>query len=495
MRKSIVWRAFWMGAIIVLFTSMMAMGQETEQPSSDVPAESSSSSDAPPPDTVASPGTEDTSNTISGDLYNASSPYTGLPPLGVPAPAQGLTSGAHLGPFYLTGISDSFYYSTVSPQSGSQNNNSSGYGNFWGNNITAGVALTHQVGENGTLQFHAMPQVLMSNQRTWFNEISGLSFTDQLTDRWTLNINTQLAYFENSILTNPQYALVNTSAGYVLQTIYQQTTHPAFYQYSTISASYSLGEKTTLSFTPTAGVSLSNSSGPLNSSYQFGGAVAVSHQYSSKGTVSVFYGLTHSVVPGVNGSGTTNWNSSSFGVGLSQGFGGETWSFAFNVATNTQSTPQLNWSVIGNAALIKRFGDGSSSLSVIYTRSQSALLTLSPGYFDQANITYNRMFGEKWNGNVGVGAYRSNQNVQTVYVNNAHGVRVSGSVGYQILPSLTASAGFFVGQQFGAGGNQYYLFNGRSSSFNVGLTWTPGRDAYRNSLNNPSIFGSTIPTY
>ena len=492
MRKS----AFWMGAIIVLFTSMMAMGQETEQPSSDVPAESSSTSDAaPPPDTVASPGTDDTSNAISGDLYNASSPYTGLPPLGVPAPAQGLTSGAHLGPFYLTGISDSFYYSTVSPQSGSQNNNSSGYGNFWGNNITAGVALTHQVGENGTLQFHAMPQVLMSNQRTWFNEISGLSFTDQLTDRWTLNINTQLAYFENSILTNPQYALVNTSAGYVLQTIYQQTTHPAFYQYSTISASYSLGEKTTLSFTPTAGVSLSNSSGPLNSSYQFGGAVAVSHQYSSKGTVSVFYGLTHSVVPGVNGSGTTNWNSSSFGVGLSQGFGGETWSFAFNVATNTQSTPQLNWSVIGNAALIKRFGDGSSSLSVIYTRSQSALLTLSPGYFDQANITYNRMFGEKWNGNVGVGAYRSNQNVQTVYVNNAHGVRVSGSVGYQILPSLTASAGFFVGQQFGAGGNQYYLFNGRSSSFNVGLTWTPGRDAYRNSLNNPSIFGSTIPTY
>jgi hypothetical protein len=489
MRKSLVWRALWMGALVLLVAVGAALAQEAEQPSSDTPADTPSVANdtvSPPPDAVASPGTDDLSNAISADLYNASNPYTGLPPLGMPAPAQAPSSGLHLGPFYLTGVSDSAYYSTVNSQGGNSTT-------YWGNNIIAGISLSENVGENGHLSFRAVPQVLFSSGHTWFNEVNNLAYTNQLTDRWTLSATSSLAYFQNSILTNPQYALVNTSAGYVLQTIYTQTTQPAFYQYTNVSASYQLGTKTTLSLTPTAGVSFTNSSGPLTVSYQFGGSAAVSHQYSNKGTVSVYYGFSHSVIPASNTTGPNGWNSSSFGVGISQGLGGETWSLAFNVASSSQATPDLTWSVIGNAALIKKFRDSSSSLFAAYSRSQSALLTQTPGYFDQASVGYNRPFGEKTNVNVGAGWYRSDTNVQTLYVNNAHGVRVNGSVFYQLLPSLSASAGFFLGQQYGAGGNQLYLFNGRSNSFNIGLTWTPGREA--RSATNPSGVGSSVPIY
>ena len=489
MRKSLVWRAFGVGTLIILLGAFAAWGQEQDRPPSDAPADtpaaaesySSSSSDA-----VASPSTDDTSNAINADLYNASNPYTGLPALGTPAPAQPSSSSVHLGPFYLSGLSDSFYYSTINSQNGNHTT-------YWGNNIFAGVTLSEKVGEKGQLTFHALPQVLMSSGQTWFNVTSGLSFTDQLTDRWTLSASSTLAYFQNSILTNPQYALVNTSAGYVLQTFYQQTTQPAFYEYANFSLSYQIGEKTTFSFSPVAGQSFTNSSGPLTSAYQYGGTVSVSHQYSSKGSVSAFYGFTHSTIPSTNTIGPSGWNSSSFGVGVSQGLGGESWSLAFNIASNTQSTPDLTWSVIGNAALIKKFGDGSSSLSATYSRSQAALLTQLPGYFDQGNINYNRRFGEKTNLNVGVGGYRSNQNVQTQNIGSAHGVRVSGSVFYQLLPSLSANAEFFVGQQYGGGGDQLYLFNGRSNTFSIGLTWTPGREA--TTVNNPSGVGSSVPIY
>jgi hypothetical protein len=488
MWNSLVRCALCMGTLVCLVGAGGAWGQEQDQPSSDTPAESSSltQSASPSSDTVASPGADEMSNAISADLYNASNPYTGLPALGTPAPAQAPSSPLHLGPFYLTGVSDSAYYSTVNSQNGSHQV-------FWGDNITAGIMVSEKVGEKGQLSFRATPQVLISSGQTWFNEINSFSFSYQATDRWTLNLTSSLAYFQNSILTNPQYALVNTSAGYVLQTLYTQTTRPAFYQYTNFSATYQMGEKTTFSFSPVLGVSLTNSSGPLDTAYQFGGTASVAHQYSGKGTVSVFYGFTHSVVPSANTTGPNGWNSSSFGVGVSQGLGGESWSLAFNVASNTQSTPNITWSVIGNAALIKRFGDGSSSLSAIYSRSQSALLTQTAGYFDQGNLTYNRLLGEKTSINFGAGWYRSDTNFQSQYVNDAHGLRVSGSVFYRILPSLSATAGFFLGQQYGANGNALYLFNGRSNNFNVGLTWTPGREA--RSTINPSGVGNGVPLY
>ena len=470
MRKSLIWRAFGVGTLVVLFGAFAAWGQEQDRPPSDVPADTSAPAEdsTPAPDTVASPSTDDISNAINADLYNASNPYTGLPALGTPAPLQNPSSSWHLGPFYLTGVSDSAYYSTINSQNGNQYS-------FWGNNITAGISLLHPVGEKGQISFRAAPQVLIASGHTWFNEVNSLAYTDQLTDRWTLSATGSLAYFQNSILTNPQYALAYTNAGYVLQTIYTQTTKPAFYEYANVSASYQLGTKTTLSLSPTAGVSLINASGPLTSAYQFGGTAAVSHQYSSKGTVSAFFGFTHSIIPSTNTTGPSGWNSSSFGVGISQGLGGETWSLAFNVAPTSQATPNLTWSVIGNAVLIKKLSDGSSSISAAYSRSQSALLTQTAGYFDQATINYSRSLGEKAALFVGAGWYRSDVNAPTHLANDSHGAQVSGSVSYRILPSLSASGGFFLGQQYGAGGNQVlYLFNGRSNSFNIGLTWTPG---------------------
>jgi hypothetical protein len=484
MRKSRIRRALWMTALVLLFTAGMASAQEQDQPSQDQPSSSdvpaSSSAETAYPDTVASPSTDDTSNAINADLYSASSPYSGLPPLGAPAPLQAPSSSWHLGPFYLTNVTDSAYYSTVH----SQNGNST---SFWGDNISAGIVLTHPVGQNGQLAFHASPQVLFAGGRTWFNEVNGLSFTDQLTNRWTLSASTQLAYFQNSILTNPQYALVNTSGGYVLQTLYLQTTQPTLYQYANFSASYQLGTNTTLGITPIVGFSFTNVTGSFVAAYSLGGAVSVSHRYSEKGSVSVFYGLTHSTTSNPGGvSGPTSWNSSSLGVGLSQGLGGETWSLAFNVAANAQQNSSANWTAVGNVALIKKLPQGS--ISANYTRSEATLLLASSGYFDQGSISYNRNFGEKLGANIGVGAYRSNQTVS-----NARGVRLSGSVFYQWLPSLNMSAGFFVGQQSGANGSQLLLFNGRSNNFNVGLTWTPGRTS--NSVTPPSPWGSTVPGF
>jgi hypothetical protein len=475
-----------MGVVLLLFATGVSSAQEQDQPSPDASSDTFSSSAAPEaayPDTVASPTPDDvSSNAMSADLFSASSPYSGLPPLGTAPAFQAPSSSWHLGPFYLAAVSDSAYYSTIRSDTGH-------YTSFWGNNISAGIVLSEKVGEKGQLSFHASPQVLFSSGRTWFNEVNGLAFNYQLSDRWTFDATTQLAYFQNSILTNPQYALVNTSGGYVIQTLYLQTVQPAFYQYANFSASYRLGTKTTLSISPTLGFSFSNVGGPFVTARSFGGAISVSHQYSEKGTVSVFYGYTHSTTSNPNGiAGPTGWNSSSLGVGISQGLGGETWSLAFNVAANGQQNSSANWTAVGNVALIKKLPQGA--ISANYTRSEATLLLASSGYFDQGSVTYSRGFGEKVSSSVGVGAYRSNQTVA-----NARGFRVSGSVYYQWLPSLTASAGFFLGQQTGANGDQLLLFNGRSNNFNFGLTWTPGRTSNSAGPPPPFILGSNTPGF
>jgi len=485
MRKDLIRRSLWIAGLVLLFAVGMAAAQEQDQPSqdqpsSDVPTSSSSETDAAFPDATASPGTDDTSNAMSADLYSASSPYSGLPPLGTPAPIQAPNSELHLGPFYLTGVSESVYYSTVNPQNGNHTS-------FWGDNIEAGVVLSEKIGKNGALSFHASPQVLFASGRTWFNDTNGLAFNYQVNDRWTLLASTQLAYFQNSILTNPQYALVNTSGGYVLQTLYLQTIQPAFYYYSNFSAAYRLGTKTTLSISPTIGFSMAEVSGPLVLAHSFGGTVSVAHQYSERGSVSVFYGFAQSTTSNTPAPGSSSWNSSSFGVGISQGLAGETWSLAFNVAANAQQNSSANFSAIGNVALIKKLPQGS--ISANYSRSEATLLLASPGYFDQGSISYNRNFGEKLGTNIGVGAYRSSQTVS----NDAHGVRLSGSIFYQWLPSLNMTAGFFLGQQAGANGNSLQLFNGRSNTFDVGLYWTPGRT--QSSVTPPTVWGSSNPGF
>ena len=432
-----------------------SISTETITGSSADGSESSSDNPAKDPDNTASPSTVDNSGSNTG----SANPDNTVRQLGTPFPLQLQPEGLKIGPFYLTNISDSFFYAVNNvPGEPTQT--------YGGNSITANLVATKSL-SNGVLAIQAREQMSIANSlQPFFNQSVGATFNDQLSERWSLNASAQFIYFQNSILANPQYLLSYQNGGIVQQTLFVQQRGSTMEESNSISLSYQLNGRTHVTLSPIVAATYIDQQFGWTSTNTFGGTVGVTRDFTPNLSLGAYYSLYHSMTSGV--SGAPSWNGESLGVSFQAKFA-QSWAVAGALAASGQLVGGVKTLVpVGSLTIMKSFGQ-FCSISGAYTRSDASAVLVSSGYYDQGDIGYNQRIGRKVSVNAGVGAFR------TVNVTNYQsGKRVGGSLSYQWLPRLGLNVGYNFAHQSGTQTSTFFPLIGNTSYFNVGLTWTLG---------------------
>src|SRR5271166_3143120 len=485
MCKSLVWRGFFVGTLLLLCTAGVASGQMSpfpvqntiawggpiqppdvgsadKGPQTPVPApvqldaNAQSSSDAPA-DTPGADQTASPAGNVDNSTASTTSDNNTVRQLGTPFPLQLQPEGLKIGPFYVPSISDSFYYAVnSSPGQPTQT--------FVGNSVSANLIYTKAL-SNGVFAVQAREQMSLANSvRPIFNQSISATYNDQLSERWSLNMNAAFTYFQSSILANPQYLLSYNNAGGIQQTLFVPQVGSVMYESNGITLSYAIGGRTHLTLSPIIAATFSGQEGGWSSAYQFGGAVGISHDFTPNLNLGAFYSLSHSIT---SGSSSPGWNSQGIGLSFSYKFG-QSWSVSGSLAASGQLVAQV-WTLTptGNLRLLKSFG--RSSISAAYTRSEASYVFVSRGYYQQADVGYNMNLSRKSGFNVGVGQW---QTVNTGF--NQHGWRASGSTYYQLSPRLSLNGGYSFSHAEGVQTASFAPYLGNTNTFTVGLTWLLG---------------------
>jgi len=442
--------------------------QGSSEPSSDngasptsntLPADESSSNTPDSASLQTDPNAPaDTSNSNSSSSDSSSSNSSSSLWQSVRSPFQVESQGLKIGPIYLTSLSDSFFYA-VNTSAGNPTQS------YYGNSITGNLIYNKEF-SNGVLAVQGREQLSTSELTPYYNQSISASYTDQLTARWSLSAASQFTYFQNSILANPQYLLVPTSGGPVLQTLFVLQRGSSAYEANSLGLSYELSGRTHITFSPILGLTFQEAQTGWVSSQQYGGSVNVSHDFTDNFSAGGFYTLSHTVAS--QNTGTPGWNTQNLGANFQYRFH-DTWSIAGSLAASGQLVGQI-WELTptGNFTLRKSFSD-SSIISAAYTRTEASAVFVSAGYYDQADIGYSRKFGDKLRLAFNAGEYHT-----TVLAYRQDGLHAGVSTGYRLSPHLSIDGGYTYAHQNGAGGFELYSLVGNVNSFSVGITWSFG---------------------
>lgn len=377
--------------------------------------------------------------------------------LGTAFPLSAQPGGFKFGPLMVTDVSNSSFY-LLSSAPGQPATES-----LWGNTTSADIVYQNRSGRDN-FTFQAKPQVSVTGGQAYINAESGISYTRQVTARWTLSASNQLSILQNTQLVNPQSLLAYGNGGFYWQTLFTQQTGTAIYDSSNISMTYQLNGRTQLSLTPQVGVTVADQSGLSNFVTYLGGGASINRNLSATRSVSFSYNFVHSSTS-TNSIGSAGaWNTSSLGAGFRQQIGSSLWITA-NLSASYQSGQYSYWTPVGNIGVSKALRNGSMSFT--YSRSQAEQVLLSSGYFDQFDFGYNRRFNRKLTVSMGGGAFRT---VET----GTHGTgkRIGGSVFYKWVHNLSWTAGYNYSSQ---SGNQPTLNLGNTTYISFGLVWNPGQ--------------------
>jgi hypothetical protein len=366
-------------------------------------------------------------------------------------------SGLKIGPAYLTSISDSFFY-VVNTAPGEPRST------FVGNSIFANLVYSRQIC-NGNLSIDGKEQFSLSQTTPYFNQSLSAYYTDQLSERWSLNASAQFTYFQNSILANPQYLLSYQNGGPVVQTLFAVQSANTVYESNSISFSYELSGRTHLTLTPIVSATILNQDGNWTFGEQFGGAVGVTRDITDSLNVGGFYFFSHALTSGVANS--PGWNTQSLGVNFQYRLH-NSWFFAGSLAASGQLVGQ-GWYLTptGNVAIRKAFAN--SSLYGAYSRAEASNVFASSGFFDQGDVGYQQNFRQKLMANVFAGEFRTvNAGLQQ------EGKRIGGSITYKWKPRLSIQAGYNFANQTGAQTVTFSPLLGNTSAISFGLNWALG---------------------
>src|SRR5271157_2177888 len=486
MCKSLVWRGFFLGTLLLLLTAGVAssqmspfvvqntiawggpiqppdVGSADKGPQTPVStpvqldANAQSSSDAPADTPPGADQTASPAGNVDNSTASTTSDNNTVRQLGTPFPLQLQPEGLKIGPFYVPSISDSFYYAVnSSPGQPTQT--------FVGNSVSANLIYTKAL-SNGVFAVQAREQMSLANSvRAIFNQSISATYNDQLSERWSLNANANFTYFQSSILANPQYLLSYNNAGVTQQTVFVPQVGSVMYETNSITLNYALNGRTHLTLSPIIGATFSGREGAWSSAYQFGGAVGINRDFTPNLNMGVFYALSHSAT---SGSTSPGWNNQNIGLSFSYKLG-QSWSVSGSLAASGQLVAQV-WTLTptGTLRLLKSFG--RSAIIAGYTRSEASNVFVSSGYYQQADVGYNLNLSRKTGFNVGVGQW---QTVNTGF--NQHGWRASGSTYYQLSPRLSMNGGYSFSHAEGVQTTSFAPYLGNTNTLSVGLTWFLG---------------------
>ena len=444
-------------------------GQSAETPDGQTPDNSSSDDSAKPASNPPADSSSNPPNVInlpsSADLQTDAS---------LPAPARSSSSllqnlrspfqvepqGVKIGPAYLTNISDGFFFAAnTAPGRPTQT--------YMGNSLSANIGYNRQIGD-GALSVQSRQQFSLSESTPYYNGSVTAGYSDQLTERWSVNAAAQLTYFQNTILGNPQYLLAEQNGTLVTQTLFNLRRGSSFYEANSINFDYTLSGTTHLTLSPIVGATFLDNNGVWTTSRVFGGAVALSRDVTSSLTLGGFYSLSHSSTSGIG----NDWNSESLGFSF-QYRPQTSWSISGSIAASGQLVGQV-WRLTptGSLTASKRFSDASVIFGA-FARTEAGSILASSGYYEQGDVGYSRKLGDHIRLNGSVGVYRTSQ-----VSFQQRGKHASISMGYRLTDRLSVNAGYNFAHQTGAAASASLPFLGTTNSFSFGLNWSLGASRY-----------------
>ena len=300
----------------------------------------------------------------------------------------------------------------------------------------------------------------------YFNQSAGVVYTNQLTDSWTLNASATFTYFQNTILANPQYLLVPSNNGLVLQNLFTLQRASSIYESNAISFNYEIDGRTHVTLSPILGATVLNDGSGWASSTQLGGSIGISRDYSSNLTLGGSYSLAHTTATGL--PGTPSWNSQSLGISA-QYRPAPSWNISGSVAASGQLISQV-WTLspTGSVRVSKSFSDGSAIFGA-YTRTEATAVLVSTGYYSQSDIGYSRKIKQKMSFSATFGQYKTSD-----LDLKQNGTHAGSFFTYRLRPNLSLSTGYNYVHQAGAQDLTLSPFVGTTSSFSIGLNWILG---------------------
>lgn len=451
--RKILWSLSFVIALGVLCMGTAA-GQDSipsnSEPNSTSADNSSSPAGAVSPDADVATAINDPTNT-----------NTPIKKVGTPFPLTMDPGGYRIGPFHLTNVSTSGFYTVATPPGQSSQT-------LLGTSVAGQFAYVHPV-RNGLLAIQANPEVSVSNGSAYVNSMGGIDFSKQLTARWSMTISAQWTFYQNEyLLQTPQYLLAYAAGGIVLQHVYAQRNGSTTYESNAFAMNYQISGRTQLSLSPTANTSFADVDGTSDLVAQLGGGATLTHSFTPGRSGFVYGNLTHAFSRQPQISGETAWLTYSIGGGFNQAIG-TGWYLGGSVGASHQSGIASPWVPTGTASLMKAFHNGS--ISAAYSRSTATEALLSSGYFDQVDLAFVRQIGRKIGTSVGVGAFRS---IETGSHN--HGRRAYASLSYNWRPNLAWSFLYAYSNQ---DSSETAIYSGRTNYISVGLQWRLGHPAAR----------------
>ena len=441
----------WASTVIVM--GALSVGTATSQDSSS----SNSNANSTSADYSSSAGIPSQDAAIGSAATADQNPDTPIKKVGTPFPLKMDPGGYRIGPVHLVDVSTAGFYSVAAPPGQSTQT-------LLGTNISGDFVYTRPV-TNGLLSLQMNPAVSVSKGSAYVNTLGGIDFTKQLTARWSMTASAQWTFYQNEyLLQTPQYLLAYADGGLVLQNVYAQRNGTTTYESNSFAMNYQLSGRTQLSLSPNVNTSFANIDGTSYLITQLGGGGTLTHSFTPNRTGFVYGNLTHSFSTQAQVSGATGWNTLAMGAGFTQRIG-RSWFVTGSAGASLQTGVLSQWVPTGTASVLRTFKNGS--VSVAYSRTTATAVLLSSGYYDQADIAYNRNFGRKFSAAVGLGAFRS---IQTG--NHDHGRRAYATLSYLWRPNLAWSFSYAYSNQ---DSTQATLYSGRTDYVRAGLVWTLGR--------------------
>ena len=298
------------------------------------------------------------------------------------------------------------------------------------------------------------------------NQDTGVSIVLQLTPRLSLNFSDHLIYYESKNAFADIFLSADPSSGSTLQRDFIQA--PGSWLTNSVNAAftYGLSARTRIAFAPMyiyAATSTGATPGLFSTVNEYGISVSVTHDLTSRSSVSVLYSDQTDLFAG----GSSDFQT--FQGGYSRSFNGG-WSLSgnFGVTASSYQTART-WSESGSGSAIKKFK--RSTASIAYFRGHSFTGYISKQFSDRIDASYRQYLGRRWTLGGGVGYLRD-----VVTANGIWGKYGEGQVSFGLTPTLSLFGSYVYVWQTG---DSAVVLSGTTNYLRCGVQWMPHQPPHR----------------
>jgi hypothetical protein len=441
------------------------------------PQQPSDSGSMQDPGSASPPTQTQTSGTEAGATQSEPNPAATTPGLFARAlnsasPLEGENGPLHWGWVSVRSASFLEYFTnTTLDNPGTQPVNE----DFNGSQLSTSIVVNHAFGASRITQLTVQyaPSLYISEGHVYtnaLNQTAGLDTTFQLSPRLTFQIADRFSYYGKQRYYSGMSLGVDYSLGTVAQNNFLNGPGTVIYNSVGGTFTYLWSSVTTVSFTPTFGYQ--NSTGVVNngqnlSALNGGGQVTVSHSLSATQTVGISYLGQYASY--ANTSTTAGPQSNSFLQDALITYGkqiGASWRLNLGLGLLSNTGIDSQSGLAASARITKSFQ--RMNFAVNYNRGHQFSGYITSGSTDRVDLVHTIRWSSRVATSTSVAYFRTASSPTP----GPSGMYATEQLSFGLTRALSLTGGISYTKQTGTG-DAVYLQSGHSTSYTLGITWTP----------------------